>query len=189
MKVVIVASVGMAFGMGAMRARRRGRDARQGTQRSQGRRSRRRRPSSCAASTTPRPAKFLEAYNKKPFPAFLFNVAVSYEKAKQLDKAKEYFERYLHDDPNASDAAQVRLRLDVIGKLLAPPPPPRARRAAPPRARNASTPSPACADRRAARRRPAPAAPPAAGTPRRPRPPRRHHRRRCSPTSTPRGWW
>ena len=69
-------------------------------------------------------AKFLEAYNKKPYPAFLFNVAVSYEKAKQLDKAKEYFERYLKDDPNASDAAQVRLRLDVIGKLLAPPPAP-----------------------------------------------------------------
>jgi len=68
--------------------------------------------------------KFLEAYNKKPYPAFLFNVAVSYEKAKQLEKAKEYFERYLKDDPNASDAAQVRLRLDVIGKLLAPPPPP-----------------------------------------------------------------
>ncbi|HTB61789.1 MAG TPA: PEGA domain-containing protein [Polyangia bacterium] len=69
-------------------------------------------------------SKFLEAYNKKPYPAFLFNVAVSYEKAKQLEKAKEYFERYLQDDPNASDAAQVRLRLDVIGKLLAPPPPP-----------------------------------------------------------------
>ena len=67
--------------------------------------------------------KFLEAYNKKPYPAFLFNVAVSYEKAKQLEKAKEYFERYLKDDPNASDAAQVRLRLDVIGKLLAPPSP------------------------------------------------------------------
>ena len=29
--------------------------------------------------------KFLEAYNKKPFPAFLFNVAVSYAKAKQLE--------------------------------------------------------------------------------------------------------
>jgi hypothetical protein len=33
-------------------------------------------------------SKFLEAYNKKPYPAFLFNVAVSYEKARQLDKAK-----------------------------------------------------------------------------------------------------
>jgi tetratricopeptide (TPR) repeat protein len=68
-------------------------------------------------------AKFLEAYNKKPYPAFLFNVAVSYEKGKQLEKAKTYFEKYLQDDPNASDAAQVRLRLDVIGKLVAPPPP------------------------------------------------------------------
>jgi tetratricopeptide (TPR) repeat protein len=77
-------------------------------------------------------SKFLEAYNKKPYPAFLFNVAVSYEKAKQLEKAKEYFERYLQDDPNASDAAQVRLRLDVIGKLLAPPPAPVVAPAAPP---------------------------------------------------------
>ena len=75
--------------------------------------------------------KFLEAYNKKPYPAFLFNVAVSYEKAKQLEKAKEYFERYLKDDPNASDAAQVRLRLDVLGKLLAPAPAPPAPVAAP----------------------------------------------------------
>ena len=76
-------------------------------------------------------AKFLDAYNKKPYPAFLFNVAVSYEKANQLEKAKGYFERYLQEDPNASDAAQVRLRLDVIGKLLAPPPAPPAPGAAP----------------------------------------------------------
>ena len=69
-------------------------------------------------------SKFLEAYGKKPYPAFLFNVAVSFEKAKQLDKAKQYFEKYLQDDPNATDAAQVKLRLDVIDKLLAPPPPP-----------------------------------------------------------------
>jgi len=95
-------------------------------------------------------AKFLEAYNKKPYPAFLFNVAVSYEKAKQLDKAKEYFERYLKDDPNASDAAQVRLRLDVIGKLLAPAPAPAAPVAAPPIAGAAPV---------------APGTPPAAATP------------------------
>jgi tetratricopeptide (TPR) repeat protein len=99
-------------------------------------------------------AKFLEAYNKKPFPAFLFNVAVSYEKAKQLDKAKEFFERYLKDDPNASDAAQVRLRLDVIGKLLAPPPPPPAPIAAP-------APGPAAPPGTP----PTPVAPPAAGAP------------------------
>ena len=86
-------------------------------------------------------AKFLEAYDKKPYPAFLFNVAVSYEKAKQLEKAKEYFERYLKDDPNASDAAQVRLRLDVIAQLA---------RAA---ARSGRAASRAVADRSASRRR------------------------------------
>src|SRR5947208_17004406 len=58
--------------------------------------------------------RFLSAYEHKPYPAFLFNVAVSYEKSKQLEKAKQYFERYLEKDPNASDAAQVKLRLDVI---------------------------------------------------------------------------
>jgi hypothetical protein len=69
-------------------------------------------------------ARFLEAYEKKPYPAFLFNVAVSYEKAKLLEKAQTYFEKYLQVDPNATDAAQVKLRLDVIAQLLAPPPPP-----------------------------------------------------------------
>ena len=70
--------------------------------------------------------KFLSAYEHKPYPAFLFNVAVSFEKSKQLEKAKQYFERYLEKDPNASDAAQVKLRLEVITQLLAPPaaPPP-----------------------------------------------------------------
>jgi hypothetical protein len=68
--------------------------------------------------------KFLSAYEHKPYPAFLFNVAVSFEKSKQLEKAKQYFERYLEKDPNASDSAQVKLRLEVINQLLAPPPPP-----------------------------------------------------------------
>src|SRR5262245_34542193 len=47
--------------------------------------------------------RFLSAYEHKPYPAFLFNVAVSYEKSKQLEKAKQYFERYLEKDPNAND--------------------------------------------------------------------------------------
>src|SRR4249920_254767 len=45
--------------------------------------------------------RFLSAYEHKPYPAFLFNVAVSYEKSKQLEKAKQYFEKYLEKDPNA----------------------------------------------------------------------------------------
>ncbi|HXU65636.1 MAG TPA: PEGA domain-containing protein [Polyangia bacterium] len=106
--------------------------------------------------------KFLEAYNKKPYPAFLFNVAVSYEKAKQLDKAKQYFEKYLHDDPNAPDAAQVKLRLDVIGKLLAaaPPPPPPAAPAPPAAAPAPSGEAPAPGSEAPAAS-PAPAPPPA----------------------------
>ncbi|HVZ87968.1 MAG TPA: PEGA domain-containing protein [Polyangia bacterium] len=110
-------------------------------------------------------AKFLEAYNKKPFPAFLFNVAVSYEKAKKLDKAKEYFERYLREDPNASDAAQVKLRLDVLGQLLAPPPPPPAAPAAPEAAPGAPAAPGTAPAAPGAPPPPPPAAPPAVAPP------------------------
>jgi hypothetical protein len=68
--------------------------------------------------------KFLSAFEHKPFPAFLFNAAVAFEKAKRLDQAKEYFERYLSTDPGASDAAQVKARIDALTKVLSPPPPP-----------------------------------------------------------------
>src|SRR4051812_9330031 len=68
--------------------------------------------------------RFLSAYEHKRYPAFLFNVAVSYEKAKQLEKAKQYFTKYLEQDAGASDAAQVKLRLEIINQLPAPPPPP-----------------------------------------------------------------
>src|SRR5690349_47661 len=34
---------------------------------------------------------FLAAYARKPFPAFLFNAAVSYEKGQKLEKAGEFF--------------------------------------------------------------------------------------------------
>src|SRR3954462_3162652 len=62
--------------------------------------------------------RFLSAYEHKRYPAFLFNVAVSYEKAKQLEKAKQYFTKYLEEDVGASDAAQVKLRLEIINQLF-----------------------------------------------------------------------
>jgi hypothetical protein len=68
--------------------------------------------------------KFLSAFGHKPYPAFLFNAAVAFEKAKRFDQAKEYFERYLALDGGASDAAQVRARIDTLTKILAPPPAP-----------------------------------------------------------------
>ena len=67
---------------------------------------------------------FLNAFEHKPYPAFQFNAAVAFEKAKRFDQAKEYFERYLTQDAGASDAAQVRARIDALAKILAPPPPP-----------------------------------------------------------------
>jgi hypothetical protein len=81
--------------------------------------------------------KFLAAFGHKPYPAFLFNAAVAFEKAKRLDQAKEYFERYLALDAGASDAAQVKARIEALNKLLAPPPPP----AAPPTSAPATPPA------------------------------------------------
>ena len=68
-------------------------------------------------------AKFLEAYDKKPFSSFLFNAAVAFEKAKKLDRAIDMFQRYLDKDPQARDAAEVKTRLESLKALLAPPPP------------------------------------------------------------------
>src|SRR5512138_1789525 len=51
-------------------------------------------------------AKFLVAYDKKPFSSFLFNAAVAYEKARALEQAVEVFQRYLTIDPGANDAME-----------------------------------------------------------------------------------
>jgi len=66
---------------------------------------------------------FLAAFTRKPFPAFLFNAAVSFEKAKNLEKASEFFQKYLDRDPDAPDAAAVKSRIDAIKTILSPPPP------------------------------------------------------------------
>ena len=68
-------------------------------------------------------AKFLSAYDRKPFSSFLFNAAVAFEKAKKLDRAIDLFQRYLDKDPQARDAAEVKARIDSLKAVLAPPPP------------------------------------------------------------------
>src|SRR5664279_4996243 len=40
-------------------------------------------------------AKFMMAFDKKPFSSFLFNAAVAHEKAKNLEKAVEAFQKYV----------------------------------------------------------------------------------------------
>lgn len=67
-------------------------------------------------------AKFMDAFDKKPFSSFLFNAAVAYEKAKTYDKAIAGFQRYIELDPQARDAAEVKARIESLKALLAPPP-------------------------------------------------------------------
>lgn len=64
---------------------------------------------------------FLDAYERKAFPAFLFNAAVCREALKENAQAVELLERYLKEDPKAADRAEVE---KWIADLKAPPPPP-----------------------------------------------------------------
>jgi len=66
-------------------------------------------------------AHFLDAFARKPFSAFLFNAAVSYEKAQKLEKAAEFFQKYLDREPGAPDAASVKTRIEALRTILAPP--------------------------------------------------------------------
>lgn len=66
-------------------------------------------------------AKFMVAFDRKPFSSFLFNAAVAYEKAKLLDQAVATFQRYIDVDPKARDAAEVKTRIETLKAALAPP--------------------------------------------------------------------
>jgi hypothetical protein len=58
--------------------------------------------------------KFIKAYEAKAFPAFLFNIAVCYEKNRDFAKALSYYERYLKEDPSTTDRALVLKRIKAI---------------------------------------------------------------------------
>ncbi|MCK5796600.1 MAG: PEGA domain-containing protein [Deltaproteobacteria bacterium] len=66
---------------------------------------------------------FVKAYAAKSFPAFLFNVAVAYEKNKDFAKALKYYEKFLIANPHSSDAGLVKKRIKAISKHLSPPTP------------------------------------------------------------------
>src|ERR1039457_2902564 len=59
-------------------------------------------------------AKFMVAFDKKPFSSFLFNAAVAYEKAVHA------FQKSLEIDPQARDAADVKARVDSLKAVLTP---------------------------------------------------------------------
>ncbi len=64
--------------------------------------------------------QFQKAYDAKPYPAFLFNIAVCHEKNRDYVKALSYYERYLKDDPHTTDRATVLKRIAAIREHLAP---------------------------------------------------------------------
>jgi hypothetical protein len=66
-------------------------------------------------------AKFMSAFDKKPFSSFLFNAAVAYEKARKFDLAIQEYQHYLQIDPQARDAADVKGRIDSLKAALALP--------------------------------------------------------------------
>ena len=66
-------------------------------------------------------AKFISAFDKKPFSSFLFNAAVAYEKAKLYEKAIATFQKYIETDPQARDAVEVKGRIDSLKAVVAPP--------------------------------------------------------------------
>jgi tetratricopeptide (TPR) repeat protein len=57
---------------------------------------------------------FLNAYKTQPFAAFLFNTGVSYEKAEMWAEAVENFQRYLDEEPKASDRKDVEARIEAL---------------------------------------------------------------------------
>jgi tetratricopeptide (TPR) repeat protein len=63
--------------------------------------------------------RFVDAYSASPFPAFLYNAALAREKIGDNAEAVNLYRRYLEEEPQASDAAQVQLK---IRSLLAEAP-------------------------------------------------------------------
>ncbi|MEM9073040.1 MAG: PEGA domain-containing protein [Myxococcota bacterium] len=69
---------------------------------------------------------FLEAYEARPFSAFLYNAGIAYERLGQAQNGITYYERYLDAEPDASDAEAVRERITrlraAIEQATAPDP-------------------------------------------------------------------
>jgi tetratricopeptide (TPR) repeat protein len=67
-------------------------------------------------------AEFLQAYGYKPIPLFLYNAAQTALRADKLELALGYYERYLREDPQAPERAEVEERIATLRARLAPAP-------------------------------------------------------------------
>ena len=58
--------------------------------------------------------EYVAAYDAKPHPAVLYNIATVYERLGDPEEAVHYYDRYLQERPDAPDAASVRARVGQI---------------------------------------------------------------------------
>jgi hypothetical protein len=57
---------------------------------------------------------FIDAYGASPFPAFLYNAGLAAEKGGDSAAAVEMYRRYLAEEPTASDAAEIELKIRTL---------------------------------------------------------------------------
>src|SRR5262249_20784868 len=60
--------------------------------------------------------EYVAAYEAKPHPAVLYNIATVYERLGDPEEAVHYYQKYLEGRPDATDAASVRARVGQIKK-------------------------------------------------------------------------
>jgi tetratricopeptide (TPR) repeat protein len=63
--------------------------------------------------------EYIIVYRLRPLPALLFNIAQSYRQAGQYDKAKQFYQSYLRENPDSETTAQVKKALKEIDELQA----------------------------------------------------------------------
>ena len=63
--------------------------------------------------------EFEKAYDIKPEPIFLFNIAQSHRQNKNAERALFFYRRYLEAEPRAKNRAEVEKRMKDMEKLLA----------------------------------------------------------------------
>jgi tetratricopeptide (TPR) repeat protein len=63
--------------------------------------------------------EYILVYRLRPVPAVLFNIAQSYRKAAEYDRAKQFYESYLREASNPTNRASVEKAIREIDELLA----------------------------------------------------------------------
>lgn len=58
--------------------------------------------------------QFIDAFAASPFSAFLYNAGLAFEKAQLPEKAVEFYTKYLEAEPGASDADQVKKKIQAL---------------------------------------------------------------------------